>query len=96
MDNRRDLENLTLIYPIRDKGGNRRYRIVGTKNEIFLDSIEMLPVEHTFIFSPYTLKPTIVMNHQDRTLEANALLIGKKVEYHGEKCRVANYCRIRI
>ncbi len=97
MDNRKDLVNLTLVCPIRDKQGNIRYRIVGTEREIFGgDSIEMLPVKPTFIFPPYILKPTIKMNHQDHTLDANALLIGDKVIYRGEKARVANYCRIKL
>lgn len=90
------LVDLTLVYPIKDKQGSRKYRIVGTKNEVFLDSIKMLPVENTFIFPPYIQKSTIRINHQDKTLEANALLIGKKVMYRGEKARVANYCRIRL
>jgi len=90
-----DLRELALIYIIKDKQGNRRYGMVGTKNEVFLDDIEMLPVENTFIFPPYIQKSTIQINHQDKTLEANALLIGKKVMYKGEKARVANYCRIK-
>jgi len=89
------LVDLTLLYPIKDKQGNRRYRVVGTENEVFLDSIEMLPVENTFILPPYIRKSTIKLNHQDKTLEANGLLIGKKAIYKGEKARVANYCRIK-
>jgi len=100
MNRREDIRDLTLIYSIRDKDGNMRYRIVGTEREIFGgDSIEMLPVKPTFIFPPYTIKPTIRMNHQphpDNQLEANALLIGDKVIYRGEKARVANYCKITI
>ena len=97
MDDRKNLRELPLIYPVKDKAGDiKHYRIVGTKNELFLDSPpERLQVEPTFIVSPYALKPTIMINHHDKTLEANCLLIGKKTVHHGVGCREAYYCRLK-
>ncbi len=97
MDERRDLRELPLIYPIKDRNGDiKHYRIVGTKNELFLDSPpERLSVEPAFIFSPYALKPTIMINHHDKTLEASCLLVGKKTTHQGMKCRVVYYCKLK-
>ncbi|MCX6747240.1 MAG: hypothetical protein NTU63_03870 [Candidatus Pacearchaeota archaeon] len=86
------LVDLILIYTREDKEGSRRYRRLDTGKEIFWDSLEMLRVPPTILFPK---KSKIQMNHQDKNLEANALLIGMKIKYQGLTCRLANYCRIR-
>jgi len=86
-----DLRDLVLVYTRKDKEGNRRYRRLDNGQEMFSDSIEMLAVSPTILFPS---KSKIQMNHQDKTLEANALLIGNKIKYRGLTCRLASYCRI--
>jgi hypothetical protein len=86
------LVDLTLIYTRKDKEGNRKYRRLDTGEEIFWNYLEMLPIPPTILFPK---KSRVQMNHQDKTLEANALLIGMKINYQGLTCRLVSYCKIK-
>jgi len=93
-----DLRDLIVIKEERDKEGSKKYIRMDTNQTLFEDDVEVLKEAPVIIArNPHSeIGPTIKMNHLDRAVEANALLVGKALGEQYDDYYPASFCKIRI
>ena len=93
-----DLRELIVVREKRDTKSGRKYYERLDNHRIFLgEDIELIKEEPVIIVhAPNTsLEPIMKMNHLDKTVEANALLLGEKQSDGRGDYYPVSYCRIK-
>lgn len=93
-----DLRDLIVVREKRDvKSGRKYYERLDNHRILLEEDIELLKEAPIIIAkNPHSeIGPTIKMNHLDKTVEANAVLVGECLGEEYDDYYPVSYCRIK-